>query len=68
MDAQSRVGETATLVALVQSTARLELEEGYASERASALDEILAENRFLAARDDRRRWVRVLTRGSRSEF
>ncbi len=51
MDAQSRVGETATLVALVQSIARLKLEEGYASEYASALEEILAKNRFLAARD-----------------
>ena len=51
MDAQSRVEETATLVALVQSIARLELEEGYGSEHASSLEEMLAENRFLAARD-----------------
>ncbi len=51
MDAQSRLAETATLVALVQSIARLELEEGYVSEHASASDEVLAENRFLAARD-----------------
>jgi carboxylate-amine ligase len=51
MDAQSRVAETATLVALVQSIARLELEEGYVSEHASSLEEMLAENRFLAARD-----------------
>jgi carboxylate-amine ligase len=51
MDAQSRVAETATLVALVQSIARLELEEGYVSEHASSLEEVLAENRFLAARD-----------------
>jgi glutamate---cysteine ligase / carboxylate-amine ligase len=51
MDAQSRLADTATLVALVQSIARLELEEGYVSEHASASEEVLAENRFLAARD-----------------
>jgi glutamate---cysteine ligase / carboxylate-amine ligase len=51
MDAQSRLGDTAALVALVQSLARLELEDGYASERACASEEVLAENRFLAARD-----------------
>ena len=51
MDAQSRIAETATLVALVQSIARLELEEGYASEDIICAEEVLAENRFLAARD-----------------
>jgi glutamate---cysteine ligase / carboxylate-amine ligase len=51
MDAQSRLWETATLVALVQTIARLELEEGYASEHACTSEEVLAENRFLAARD-----------------
>jgi glutamate---cysteine ligase / carboxylate-amine ligase len=51
MDAQSRVPETATLVALVQSIARLELEEGYVSDHACGFEEVLAENRFLAARD-----------------
>jgi carboxylate-amine ligase len=51
MDAQSRLAETATLVALIQSIARLELEEGYVSEHAAASEEVLAENRFLAARD-----------------
>jgi glutamate---cysteine ligase / carboxylate-amine ligase len=51
MDAQSRLRDTAALVALVQSIARLELEEGYVSERACASEEVLAENRFLAARD-----------------
>jgi glutamate---cysteine ligase / carboxylate-amine ligase len=51
MDAQSRIAETATLVALVQSIARLELEEGYASEDIVFAEEVLAENRFLAARD-----------------
>jgi carboxylate-amine ligase len=51
MDAQSRVADTATLVALVQSIARLELEEGHASEQSVFSEEALAENRFLAARD-----------------
>jgi glutamate---cysteine ligase / carboxylate-amine ligase len=51
MDAQSRIAESATLVALVQSIARLELEEGYASEDIICAEEVLAENRFLAARD-----------------
>jgi glutamate---cysteine ligase / carboxylate-amine ligase len=51
MDAQSRVVETAALVGLVQAIARLELEEGYVSEHSVASEEVLAENRFLAARD-----------------
>ena len=51
MDAQSRIAETATLVALTQSIARLELEEGYVSEDIVSAEEVLAENRFLAARD-----------------
>ena len=52
MDAQSTVGEAAALVALVQSLARLELEEE--SPRATPSAEVLAENRFLAARDGMR--------------
>lgn len=51
MDAQSRLADTAALVALTQSIARLELEEGYASEEIVCAEEALAENRFLAARD-----------------
>jgi carboxylate-amine ligase len=51
MDAQSRIHDTATLVALTQSIAKLELEEGYASEAIISSDEVLAENHFLAARD-----------------
>jgi carboxylate-amine ligase len=51
MDAQSDVRSTAALCALVQAVARLEIEEGHASERLVASDELLAENRFLAARD-----------------
>ena len=49
MDAQSTIGEVAPLVALIQSLARLELEGGASSQTAGA--EVLAENRFLAARD-----------------
>ena len=51
MDAQSRIEDTASLVALTQSLARLELEEGYASEALIAADEVLAENHFIASRD-----------------
>jgi carboxylate-amine ligase len=49
MDAQTSIGNVAALVALIQSLARLELEE---PSRPSAVGpEVLAENRFLAARD-----------------
>jgi carboxylate-amine ligase len=51
MDAQARVEETAAIVALVQSIAHLELEEGYISRKAVRAAEVLDENRFLAARD-----------------
>ena len=49
MDAQSTVRQTGPLVALIQSLARLTLEEG--SPGPAGGDEVLAENRFLAARD-----------------
>jgi glutamate---cysteine ligase / carboxylate-amine ligase len=49
MDAQSRVQDVEPLVALIQSLARLEL-EGEPS-RVAPSPEVLAENRFLAARD-----------------
>jgi carboxylate-amine ligase len=51
MDAQPRLAATAGLTALVQSLARLELEEGYASAALVNAGEALAENRFIAARD-----------------
>jgi carboxylate-amine ligase len=54
MDAQARVEDTAALVALVQSIARLELEEGYVAEQLVRAEEVLAENRFIAARDGAR--------------
>ncbi len=49
MDAQTSIADTAALVALVHSLARLEL-EGVAVGRPAG-PEVLAENRFLAARD-----------------
>jgi len=51
MDVQTRCADTAALVALTACLARLEAEEGYASETAIAAQEVIAENRFLAARD-----------------
>src|SRR3954465_10877374 len=51
MDAQTDVAATGALCALVQAVGRLEIEDGHASERLVAADELLAENRFLAARD-----------------
>jgi glutamate---cysteine ligase / carboxylate-amine ligase len=49
MDSQTRLPEAGPLVALVQSLARLELEGEESTAEPSA--EVLAENRFLAARD-----------------
>ncbi|HEY2601771.1 MAG TPA: YbdK family carboxylate-amine ligase [Thermoleophilaceae bacterium] len=50
MDAQSNVADSAALIALVQSLVRLEL-EGDAPPAGDVGPEVLAENRFLAARD-----------------
>ncbi|HUA70419.1 MAG TPA: YbdK family carboxylate-amine ligase [Solirubrobacteraceae bacterium] len=51
MDAQPRLASTAALTALVQALARLELEQGFASQKLVSAQEVLAENRFIAARD-----------------
>lgn len=51
MDAQTTVGDSAALTALVQCLVRLEATEGSGIDPAFDLPEILAENRFLAARD-----------------
>ena len=51
MDAQITASETAALAALVQSVAHLELEEGYHIDPQGDRPEVLAENRFIAARD-----------------
>jgi carboxylate-amine ligase len=51
MDAQTTLERTAALVALVQCLVRLEVTEGFASASYLRAQEVLAENRFLAARD-----------------
>jgi glutamate---cysteine ligase / carboxylate-amine ligase len=51
MDAQTTVADTVALAALVQTIAHLELEEGYQPSRLIHMDEVIHENRFLAARD-----------------
>lgn len=51
MDAQVTSAETTVLASLVQSIAHLELEEGYHTDHLLPEAEVLAENRFLAARD-----------------
>ena len=51
MDAQTDIDATAALCALVQSLARLEIEQGYAPPALVGAEEVLEENRFLAARD-----------------
>ncbi len=51
MDAQTTLGDTAGLAALVQSIVRLEVEEGSKTYDCGIPPEVLAENRFLAARD-----------------
>jgi glutamate---cysteine ligase / carboxylate-amine ligase len=51
MDAQTTVTEIGALAALVQATARLELEEGYVPQQLISAAELLDENRFLALRD-----------------
>jgi carboxylate-amine ligase len=51
MDSQTRLGDTAGIVGLLQATARLELEEGWVPPELVNGHEVLSENRFLAARD-----------------
>ncbi len=51
MDAQPRLRDAAALGALVQALARLELEQGFAAPALAGSQEVLSENRFLAARD-----------------
>ena len=51
MDAQASVEQTAALTALVQCLVRLEATEGYAPAHLIHAQEVLEENRFLAARD-----------------
>ncbi|MBA2764501.1 MAG: YbdK family carboxylate-amine ligase, partial [Thermoleophilaceae bacterium] len=65
MDAQSTVADTAALVALVRSVARLEIEDGFATAQLIGAPEVLAENRFLAARDGVRAELIDPARGGR---
>jgi carboxylate-amine ligase len=66
MDAQTAPEATGALCALVQSVAALELEEeGHASEAMMDSPEVLAENRFLAARDGVRAELIDVERGCR---
>jgi carboxylate-amine ligase len=51
MDAQTTVADSAALTALVQCLVRLEATESAGAEEPLDLPEVLAENRFLAARD-----------------
>jgi len=57
MDAQTSMLDTAALCALVQSLARLELQDGYVSDAACDAGEALEENRFLATRDGAEAWL-----------
>jgi glutamate---cysteine ligase / carboxylate-amine ligase len=51
MDAQTTVADSAALTALIQCLIHLEATEGSGADPAIDLPEVLAENRFLAARD-----------------
>jgi carboxylate-amine ligase len=51
MDAQTTVADSAALTALVQCLVRLEATDGSGADPLIDLPEVLAENRFLAARD-----------------
>jgi carboxylate-amine ligase len=51
MDVQTDNDATEALASLVQSIARLELEEGFHDDPAIDQIEVIAENRFLACRD-----------------
>jgi glutamate---cysteine ligase / carboxylate-amine ligase len=55
MDAQITIADSAALVALVQALARLALEDQSSDDRVGP--EVLAENRFLAARDGPDSWL-----------
>jgi len=51
MDAQTRVADTAAIVAFVQCLVRLEALEGHAGHALVSRPEVLEENRFVASRD-----------------
>ncbi len=66
MDAQSTVADSAALTALVQCLVRLEATEGSGVDPRIDLPEVLAENRFLAARDGAEASLIDARRGCRS--
>jgi glutamate---cysteine ligase / carboxylate-amine ligase len=51
MDVQTRLEETAAMAALTQCMVRMEAEEGFVSDTLVTQDQVISENRFLAARD-----------------
>jgi glutamate---cysteine ligase / carboxylate-amine ligase len=51
LDAQSELWETGALCALIQCITKLEVDDDYASAQLVSSQEVLEENRFLAARD-----------------
>lgn len=65
MDAQIDLEATASLVALVQCLARMELEEAWAEDASHAPQEVWEENRFVAARDGAEARLIVATEGRR---
>lgn len=65
MDAQIDLDATASLVALTQCLARMELEEAWAEEASHAPQEVWEENRFVAARDGIDARLIVATEGVR---
>ncbi|WP_022928530.1 carboxylate-amine ligase [Patulibacter americanus] len=65
MDAQIDLDATASLVALTQCLARMELEEAWAEEASHAPQEVWEENRFVAARDGIDARLIVVTEGVR---
>jgi carboxylate-amine ligase len=50
-DAQTKVGASAGIAALIQALVRLEATDGYAPPELVGAQEVLEENRFIAARD-----------------
>jgi glutamate---cysteine ligase / carboxylate-amine ligase len=50
-DAQTRMAATAGIAALIQALVRMEATEGYAAPELVGAQEVLEENRFIAARD-----------------
>ena len=63
MDAQTTMRDVGALVALTQAVARLEAHDRYASGALLDAPEVIAENRFIAARDGAR--AELIDPGSR---